>query len=295
MLISVPFPTTSGFSAITTNVGSLKNTGVDITIDGDLLKSKKAYITPYFNFNYNKNEVTELFQGRDYWIIPNTGVLWAVGQPVSFSYPLFHQVNPQTGNPEWFLPTSGKIMETRRDPSAVTTAFSAAALEQNTGIKRQPPVNGGFGTTAGYNGFFMSADFSFSKGKYMINNDRYFFENPRLFTGYNQWSTVNNFWKQPGDIAQFPRVGVSNWTQFDSRLIEDASFTRLKALTVGYKLPSSLLSRTGFVNAVNFYVTGRNLITWTKYTGPDPEVDSNIGLGTNPNTKQVAVGLDITF
>jgi TonB-linked SusC/RagA family outer membrane protein len=294
MLVSVPYPFTSGFTSNTENVGSLKNTGVDLTIDADLLKSKDAYITPYFNLNYNKDRVTELFQGKDYWITPNTGILWAVGKPVSFSYPLFAGVNPQTGNPEWYVPNT-KIMETRKDPSSVTTAFSAAALEQNTGIRRNPPINGGFGTTAGYKGFFMSADFSFSRGKYMINNDRYFFENPRVFTGYNQFATVNDFWKQPGDVARFPRVGVTNWTQFDDRLIEDASFTRLKALTVGYNFSQRLLSRTAIVKAARFYVTGRNLLTWTKYTGPDPEVDSNIGLGTNPNTKQVAVGLDITF
>jgi hypothetical protein len=295
MLVAVPFPFTSGFNSITTNVGSLKNTGIDITIDGDVLKSRNAYITPYFNLNYNKNEVTELFQGKDYWITPNTGVLWAVGKPVSYSYPLFHQINPQTGNPEWFLPTSGKIMEIRKDPSAVTSTFNTATLEQNTGINRYAPFNGGFGTAAGFKGFFMSADFSFSEGKYMINNDRYFFENPKVFPGFNQFNTVNDFWKAPGDVTKFPRVGVTNWTQFDSRLIEDASFTRLKAFTVGYTLPASVVKRTNIITGAKFYVTGRNLLTWTKYTGPDPEVDANLALGTNPNTKQVAVGLDITF
>lgn len=294
MLISVPFPYTSGFSSITTNVGSLRNSGFDINIDADVLSSKNAYITPYFTFNYNKNEVTELFQGKDYWMIPNTGVLWAVGQPVSYAYPLFAQVNPQTGDPEWYVP-SAKIMDITKNPASVTNVFNAAALVQNTGIRRNNPVTGGFGTTAGYKGFFMSADFSFALGKYMINNDRYFFENPRVFPGYNQYNSVNDFWKQPGDIARFPRVGVTNWTQFDSRLIENASFARMKAITFGYKLPASILSKTGFVKAVNYYITGRNLLTWTKYTGPDPEVDSNIGLGTNPNTKQVAIGLDITF
>jgi TonB-linked SusC/RagA family outer membrane protein len=295
MLVSVPYAFTSGFSSITENVGSLTNKGVDITIDGDVLKSNRAYITPYFNLNYNKNEVTELFQGKQYWIVPNTGVLWAVGQPVSYSYPLFAQINPQTGNPEWYLPSTGKIMETRRDLTSVTTSFSAATLEQNTGIKRQPPVNGGFGLTSGYAGFFMSADFSFSKGKYLINNDRYFFENPKVFPGYNQFSTVNSFWKQPGDVTTFPRVGVTNWTQFDSRLIEDASFLRLKGITLGYTLPENIITRTGFIKGSKFYVTGRNLLTWTKYTGPDPEVDSNLSLGANPNTKQIAVGLDLTF
>lgn len=294
MLVSVPFPFTSGFVANTQNIGSLKNTGIDFSVDADLFKSKDFYLTPYFNISYNRNQVTDLFQNKDYWITPNTGVLWAVGKPVSYSYPLFAGVNPQTGNPEWYLPNS-RIMETRKDAASVTSAFSAATLEQNTGIKRDPPVNGGFGLASGFRGLFVSADFSFSQGKYMINNDRYFFENPRVFTGYNQFATVNNFWKQPGDIAVFPRVGVTNWTQFDSRLIEDASFVRLKAITVGYNLSQKLLNKTLFMKGAKLYVTGRNLLTWTKYTGPDPEVDANIGLGTNPNTKQIAIGLDLTF
>lgn len=296
MLVSVPYPFTSGFPNVRENVGSLKNSGLDITFDADVLNPRsKVRITPYINLNYNRNEVTELFQGKDYWIIPNTGVLWAVGKPVSFSYPLFAQVNPQTGLPEWYLPTAGKIMETQKDGSKVTTTFSAASLEQNTGIKRYPPLNGGFGLTGGYEGLSLSVDFSFSKGKYLINNDRYFFENPRNFTGYNQWNTVNDFWKNPGDVARFPRTSVTLWTQFDSRLIEDASFLRMKGITLGYKLPPSLLNKVGVIKGVNAYVTGRNLLTWTKYTGPDPEVDSNLGLGTNPNTKQIAFGLDLTF
>jgi len=295
MLVGVPYPYTSGFSQITENVGSLKNSGFDVTFDADVFKSGKVRLTPYVNLNYNRNEVTELFQGKEYWIIPNTGVLWAVGKPVSFSYPIFSQVNPQTGLPEWFLPTPGKIMQTNKDPKSVTTGFSSASLEQNTGIKRYPPLNGGFGLTGGFNAFSFSVDFSFSKGKYLINNDRYFFENPRNFTGYNQWNTVNDFWKQPGDISKFPRTSVTLWTQFDSRLIEDASFLRMKGITFSYKVPSSILNRLAVIKGINAYVTGRNLLTWTKYSGPDPEVDSNLGLGTNPNTKQVAFGLDLTF
>lgn len=296
MLVSVPYPYTSGFSSIRENVGSLKNSGFDLTFDVDVLSPhSKVRITPYINLNYNRNEVTELFQNKEYWIIPNTGVLWAVGKPVSFSYPLFAQVNPQTGLPEWYVPATGKIMDTQKDPSKVTTAFSAASLEQNTGIQRYPPFNGGFGLTGGYEGLSLSVDFSFSKGKYLINNDRYFFENPRNFTGYNQWNTVNDFWKQPGDVATFPRTSVTLWTQFDSRLIEDASFLRMKGITLGYRLPSSILEKVGVIKGVNAYVTGRNLLTWTKYRGPDPEVDSNLALGTNPNTKQIAFGLDLTF
>jgi TonB-linked SusC/RagA family outer membrane protein len=295
MLISVPYPYTSGFSSITSNVGTLKNSGIDLSIDADVLKTKDAYITPYINLNYNKDEVTSLFQGKQYWIIPNTGVSWAIGQPVSFFYPIFKGVDPQTGLPQWYNPNSDpdKIVYTKKDPNDVTSTFSPN-LQQNTGIKRYPPLNGGFGLTAGYKSFFVNADFTFSQGKYLINNDRYFYENPNQFPGYNQSKVILDYWQKPGDVTRFPKYGIQ-FTQFDSRLVENASFMRMKVVTIGYNFPNSILSKSNFFKSARFYVTGRNLLTFTKYSGPDPEVDSNLSLGANPNTKQVAVGLDLTF
>lgn len=296
MLISVPYPYTSGFSSITSNVGTLSNRGIDLTIDGDLLKSRDAYITPYVNLNYNQNKITELFQGKQYWIIPNTGVSWAVGQPVSFFYPIFKGVNSQTGLPEWYLPNADpdKIVNTQKDPTKITNNFDPNTLQQSTGLNRYPPFNGGFGINAGYKGLYLTADFTFSSGKYLINNDRYFFQNPNQFPGFNQFRDVLNYWQKPGDVTLFPKYGVQ-FMQFDSRLIEDASFARMKTLTIGYDLPQSLLKKNHVVKAARFYVIGRNLLTFTKYLGPDPEVDSNLALGTNPNTKQMAVGLNVTF
>lgn len=295
-LFSVPFPYTSGFSSILDNVGAIKNTGIDVELSVDVLKTRNAFVTPFLSFNYNKNEVTDLFQGRDYWVIPNTGVSYVIGQPVSFLYPIFSGVNTQTGLPEWYLPNSdpAKFVYSNTDKGSVTSTFSSAALQQGTGIQRYAPFNGGFGIDAGIKGFFMNANFSFSSGKYLINNDRYFFENPNQFPGFNQRSTILDYWKQPGDNATFPKYGVQ-FTQFDSRLIEDASFMRLKGLTVGYELPKSILSRLKVIKGASFSVTGRNLLTFTNYSGPDPEVDSNLSLGANPNTKQIVVGIQMQF
>lgn len=296
MLLSVPYPLTSGFANVQTNVGGLKNSGINITINGDVLRSRKAYITPYVNFNYNNEKIVELFQGRNYYILPNTGVSWAVGQPVSYFYPVFSGINSQNGLPEWYLPNSdpNMIVNPQTDKSKVTSTFNTAALQQNTGIRRYPPFTGGFGFASGYDGFYFNADFSFAQGKYLINNDRYFFENPNQFTGFNQARNIYDYWKQAGDVTRYPRYG-QQFTQFDSRLIENASFMRLKNITVGYNVPKKLLKKTNFISNAKFFITGRNLWTLTNYTGPDPEVDSNLTLGVNPNTKQIAFGFDIQF
>tara|TARA_R110002049_G_scaffold305931_1_gene503536 strand:+ start:500 stop:3481 length:2982 start_codon:yes stop_codon:yes gene_type:complete len=294
MLVDVPVPYTTGFSDITSNVGSLQNRGIDVALDFDLVKGKDLIISPYININYNQNKVTKLFQGRDYWIIPNTGVAWAVGKPLSFFYPVFHDVNTQTGAPEWYVPNPDEAdrVNSNFDENNVTSDFNTANLQQNIGKDRYPPLNGGFGLNAGYKGFSLQVDFAFSSGKYLINNTRYFYENPNNFTGFNTSKRSADYWKEPGDETLFPSLDYL-FTQFDSRLVEDASFLRLKNLSLGYSLPSDVIKQIGFVKGVKVFVVGRNLLTWTKYLGEDPEIDSNLALGANPNSKQFTFGVDI--
>ena len=296
-LINVPQAFTTGYSLIRYNVGALQNKGMDITLDFDAYRNREhnAYITPYINANFNRNKITELFQNKNYYINPGTGVLWAIGEPVSFVYPIWKGVNPANGLPQWYLPNTGDaVVDPRRDDNAVTSSFSAAGLQQNTGIERYPWLNGGFGFNAGYEGFFANADFTFSQGKYLINNDRYFYENPTTFSGFNQSTSVLDYWTTPGQTARFPNLS-QQFTQFDSRLIENASFLRLKTLQVGYNLPESLLKHTNVIKGARIYFVGRNLLTFTEYTGPDPEVDSNLTLGVNPNTKQIGFGVQLKF
>ncbi len=292
MLVSVPFPYTSGFADVTSNIGKLENNGVNVRLSFNVFKSTDYYLTPFVNIGYVKQEIKELFQGKQYWIIPNTMVSWVVGRPVEYFLPLQKGVNPDNGLMEWYLP-GDDISITQRDPNKVTSTFNESALQQSSGIKRHAPLNGGFGLNSGYKGFYLNALFSFSSGKYMVNNDAYFFENPFQFRTFNQSSTVLDYWKKPGDVTTFPKWGEVN--QFDSRLLQNASFMRLKSLEIGYSLPKSLLQKNKFFKDVRVFYVGRNLLTFTKYEGPDPEADVNLTYGVNPNTKQNTFGVQVNF
>lgn len=293
MLMDVPYPYTSGFSELTANVGALSNKGLDITLGVDVLRTRDAYFRVSTVFNYNKETVEELFQGRQTWIIANTGVGYNVGSPVMYYYPIYAGIDPEDGQQMWYVPGEDTNVTTM-DPNNTTKVFDEDALTQNTGIARHAPINGGLSFQGGYKGLSFAADFSYVYGKYIINNDRFFYENPAYFAGYNTSKSVADYWTPENKNAKYPDWSTGASKEFDTDILEDASFIRLKNLQVGYSLPTQ---KWGWktVKGIKFTATGRNLLTFTKYTGLDPEVNSNIAMGRVGNSKQFLGGVEITF
>lgn len=293
MLMDVPNPYTSGFTEMTQNVGTLENQGVDLTLGFDIYRTRDAYVRFNATFNYNKQTVTELFDGRERWEIANTGIAYVVGKPIAFYYPIYAGVDPADGMPMWYVPGENKDVTTMTE---TTKVYDEQSLIQNTGKIRYAPINGGFSLGAGWKGLSLQADFSYVIGKYLINNDRFFYENPNMNVAYNKHKAISDFWTPDNTDAQYPDWSKVTQTQFDSHMLEDASFLRLKNLQIGYALPKSALRWSkGVLNGLKITFTGRNLITCTKYSGIDPEVNSNLTYGMAGNSKQFLGGLEITF
>ena len=284
MLMDVPVPYTSGFSSITQNVGSMTNSGVEIAVSLDLLKTKDWFVGFNMNYAYNKNKITELFYGYDEWAMPNYLVSYNVGEPVQYYMAEWAGVDPADGQQMWYIPgTDGET----------TKEYDEERLLQATGKKRYAPHNGGFGLNVSWKGLSLNADFAWVLGKYMVNNDYYFAANPYNFAGYNQSKDVLNEWKEPGDITDIPAYG--NVMQFDTHLLENASFLRLKNISLSYTLPKNWLLPTKVIQGVRIMATARNLFTITNYKGADPELDTNLTYGAYPNTKQFTIGAELTF
>lgn len=298
MLGYVPRPSFSGSSGIVENGGKLQNRGVDATLSATILKYKDFYLKPFCTINYNFEKVLELHNNMPYIIGESTPVSFVVGEPLLYFYPLFWRINPDDGRAQWYKPGED-ITKTTRDENSVSYFFDDVMLKQNTGIRRNPPFNGGFGLEAGYKNLHLHMGFAFSSGKYMINEDRYFTENPVgtiAFPDWNQNRTVSDYWKKPGDQARFPSYQYGEpFTEHDSRLIEDASFIRMKDLTLSYTFAPELLRKTKFVKDLRLFATGRNLLTFTNYTGPDPEFDVSVSTGANPSTREFTFGLEVKF
>lgn len=100
-------------------------------------------------------------------------------------------------------------------------------------------------------------------------------------------------WKQPGDITDIPRHGVT--PQFDDRFLENASFLRLKNVTLTYSLPQQLLSKSKFFSSARVYLQGQNLLTFTGFTGLDPESSSNVYQAQYPMSRQFTLGVELSF
>ncbi len=296
MLLGVPFPFTSGFASVTENTGAMQNKGFNIGFEADAWKdpAHQGYVTLFVNADITHNKVTALFDGRKDFPQPQFLQAWVVGQPVTFYLPLYAGVNKQTGAPQWYLPGPNPSIP-NRNPNEVTSNFDSNALQQNSGIGQYAPFTGGFGFRAGYEGFTIETLFNFDLGKHLLSNDNYFYQNGNVFPGYNTLKVSANYWTPQNTNAQFPDPSQYDEQQFDSSLLYNASFMRLKDLTIGYTLPKSITGDNKAFKTVKIFVDGRNLFTVTKYFGPDPEVDSNLVYGQYPNTKQYTVGFKATF
>ncbi len=283
MLLSIPYSYTTGFGSGMGNIGSMTNKGVDFSINLDLINKKNMYWSFYANVNYNKNNVTSLFNGLDEYIISGTGQKLQVGKSFGEFYLVkCAGVDPRDGSQVWY-DADGNLTKT----------FNEEANAQFTGKNRFAPWSGGFGSNFSWKGFTASTDLTWALGKYAMNNDRYFYENSQYGISYNQSESMLNVWTKPGQITDIP--AATETIQMDDHLLENASFLRLKKLTLGYNLPKRLLDPTKIISNVNVFVTGRNLLTFTNYTGYDPEPDSNVIQFNYPNTCEFLIGCEITF
>jgi len=291
-----------GFVTRFDNVGKYLNQGIDIQLNFDIFKRKNYGISAYVNFNYNKGEVKELFEGRQKWFEPGSQLAYIVGKPITFVCPLYKGVNSQTGKPEWYVP-GNDISKTTRDDSHVVSEYSNS-LEQNTGTAVYTPTTGGWGLSAYWRGFYMSLDFAFALGKHILSMDMQRYENDYYVrnkdANFNGSRRLLNYWKKEGDVVDFPSLEyVRSYnhqsTYLDSKILENASFMRLKNLTIGYNVPQSALKNQKFLNSAKIYFAGRNLLTFTNFRGIDPEVNQSVSFGVNPNTKQFSLGLELGF
>ena len=283
MLMEVPAPYgTTGYGYYWDNVGTMMNLGAEINLNASLIATENFHWSVNTNVSYNHNEIVELYNGVKEYERSNTNTKLVVGHPLGeFYINRYAGVNPANGDALWY-DKNGNITNELRDEDKVLVGKSYHA-----------PWQGGFGTALSWKGLSFSAQFSWVADRYMINNDRYFDESNGRFASYNQSRRLLERWKQPGDITDIPRHG--EYTEFDSRLLEDASFLRLKNVMLAYSLPQNVVRKSRVFSGVRVYAQAQNLLTFTKFSGLDPESSVNVYAAQYPMARQFTFGLDLTF
>ncbi|MFL9482223.1 SusC/RagA family TonB-linked outer membrane protein [Chitinophagaceae bacterium LWZ2-11] len=263
------------------NAGIVTNNGFEYLVNVDVVKNSNVTWTLSANGSYNKNNVASLSGISSF--TAGTSLI-EVGKPLGSQYTVkYGGVDAASGAPLYY-DLKGNL----------TTTYSSS-YQQNAFGTWVAPWNGGFGTTLTIREFSLSANFSYQKDSYKSNNVNYFVENPVGFmqSGYNQANTLN-FWQKPGDKASTPSPAYA--VNFSSQQIEDASFLRLRNVTLAYSMPRSVLNKWKVISNMRFYVMGQNLLLWTKWRGYDPESGApNIVLGEYPNPRSFTGGIELTF
>ena len=263
MLMEIPYSMTTGFTSGMGNIGSMVNKGFEATVNVDLIKTKDMSWTVSANIGYNKNEITELFAGRNEYELTSTGLKLEVG----------HMWYDKNGN--------------------ITKVYDETNNSVFLGKNRYAPWLGGFGTNFTWKGFSVIADFAWQSGKYMMVNDDYFTKNANQGTTYNQCVDMLNVWTTPGQVTDIPAYGYEIY--LDSHTISNASFLRMKTLTLQYQLPKKWMQAVHYIKDIRVFGIARNLFTITPFDGYDPEPDKNVVQFNYPNTRQFVIGAELTF
>ncbi|ABG57840.1 SusC/RagA family TonB-linked outer membrane protein [Cytophaga hutchinsonii] len=287
LLLNLPVPSSTGFTSYTANAGAVRNKGFELGIQTVNIENKNFTWTTELTVSRNKNKVEKLpntVQGFD------TRNLTSIQEGYSlYSYWVYNQtgVNSQTGAIEIEdVNKDGKI--TTADRKIMGSVF--------------PKLFGGFNNKFTYKGIDLGIFFIYSYGNKTWNQNEALGEQGGTL-GDNRVLMAGQLdrWTTPGQETMVPKLTAANYQYFEvSRFLEDASFIRLRSLTLGYTLPKKWSSAVK-TEKIRFYFTGTNLLLITKYTGSDPE--SNLGQGnlqgydydTPPQPRTIQFGLNLTL
>ena len=295
LLFSQPIPLTSGFGTVQGNIGSISNRGIELTISTVNIDRNGLRWSTDLNLSQNQNKVVSLvtdeplFRGYQASGVTGTNVVLP-GQPLGTFWGLkFLGVDPATGN-AIYNDKNGDGRITPDDGQVIGNA--------------QPKLFGGFTNRIAYKGFDFSGFFQFSYGNHILNFTKQSSVNSGSSIQFNQSTDALKRWKKEGDITSVPRYVYNNTYNdyLSSRFLEDGSYLRLKNVTLGYNLPKQWVSKAKLAN-VRIYASATNLWTYTKYSGPDPELSTldgsttaqGIDFNTLPQIKTLMGGLAVTF
>ncbi|MDC8099085.1 SusC/RagA family TonB-linked outer membrane protein [Chryseobacterium rhizosphaerae] len=273
-ILSIPnLSSEGGAYSKSINAGDLKNKGLEVSLSADVIKTKDFNWSIRANtsiMSYKLNKLRNDEAERIYGI----NVLREGYEPFSFYLVRSAGINPANGN-EIYYTKDGGTTETYNSNDAVLI----------DGKSPLPKYFGGFGTSFSYKGLDLQADFSYKSGNYTYNYMALNMLNYTNGTTGNMRTDAADYWTTPGQASGLPKPnnttnapGGITGIQTTDRFLQDASFIRLRNLSIGYTIDKKAIGESLPVNRIRVSLTGQNLATWTKFQG-DPEI--SVGSGEN--------------
>ena len=316
ILYQVPVTGLVGVTSIWKNIGKMRNTGIELTVGGDIIRTKDLTWNVTANISHNSNELRDLYKQRDangnYVVKPvlisdGTSIagtaqrILEIGEPVDTYYMKeWAGVNPEDGKPQWY-------MDDANGNKVVTDSYSKAS-DYKCG-KASPDVYGSFSTSLFYKNLDLQANFGYSLGGQIYSYYRQEFDSDGAYAGdRNQMKLQKDWsrWEKPGDIATHPRAMYNNQDKGNlasSRYLESSDYLKLRSLTLGYNFD---LKKYG-IQTLRLSVSGENLFTITDYSGVDPELPAGTndkgvlsvtntgGTSVYPAVRKFMLGVNLTF
>lgn len=321
---NVSIPTTTGYSSVKyLNDGKLTNQGYEFRVDGVLYERKGWRISSYLNLSRNENKITQMpdnIKQESYTFgNGNYAVRVEEGRPFGSFYGYRYQGVYQNKQETFARDASGNVMNDINGDAIIikngaATAYAGDAKYEDInhdGVINEydivylgnymPMVMGGAGFTVKYKQVALSTFFHGRFGQKIINATR--MDNEAMYNVNNQSKATLKRWRNEGDKTDIPRALYAEGFNFlgSDRFVEDASFVRLKTLSLTYTFPKNLCRQLG-VNSLNVFGTAYDLYTWTKYTGQDPEVSIPSGAtslakdnANTPASVRFSCGFNLNF
>ncbi len=325
LIFGVPTPASAGLpgspvNSVLSNVGSMYNKGIEVSLNATPVQVKNFTWTSNFNFSFNENMVTSLSPSVPNILFGNVGgstdcvSITLPGYSVGMIYAIRTAGVDEKSGRRIFLDGTGKKVLYEQVPvygksqweyedgtkaPAISTASDAVVYKNTT-----PKIYGGLTNTFNYKKFSLNTLFTYQFGGYMYYGTQGTLMDFRFM---NNSTMVLRRWQKPGDITDVPKVQDGDFTSWGYSLpisanVYSSDYIRLKSLTLTYSLPEKLVKKAQIAD-MSLFVSGQNLLIFTPYPGADPEVTSQNnssatqGFDRNmmPNAKIYTVGLKVNF
>lgn len=326
LLLNANMPLHTGFNSIYKNIGKIQNQGLELSLSTVNVRNKNFRWESSFNISFNQNKILELTEGENniksqvrWETAYNNSPLYIskIGQPAGQMFGFIWEGNYQYSDFDEVAPgvykLKNEITTNNNDRSNITVQPGDIKYKDLNGdgvindfdltvMGRSLPIHiGGFSNDFRYKNFSLGLFFQWSYGNDIYNANRLVFEGSTR-QSLNQFASYEDRWTPENQSTEQYRIGGQGPAGvYSSKVVEDGSYLRLKTFFFGYSIPEKILKRTRIKN-ISLTASAQNLITWTSYSGFDPEVSTKNSVLTPgfdysayPHARTVVFGIKATL